>query len=441
MIIRRQNTAMDRDQLLTAKALYEAGQTDAEIAAGIGFPAFQIEAWRRRMDLPENRPEPSEAVRAYEQRASVAPAPASPPPSAPPPSIAPPPQPAPPMPQPPRQAPLPASDVRRPPGRPPAPPMDLDNGTGVQPTGANALEIGSNGDRPVLIDLEEMLATRLLVQGNSGSGKSHLLRRIIEESAATVQQIIIDPEGDFVTIGDTFGHMVIDATAHTKEQLSRIAGRVREHRASIVLNLGSADLGQQMTATAAFLDGLFDAPTPHWFPALVFVDEAQVFAPAHNAQVDVDSEIRASCVMAMTNLMCRGRKRGLSGILATQRLAKLSSNVAGEVSNFLMGRTFYDNDIGRAADLLGMGKRDAQQIGDLQRGEFIGVGSAIARRPLKVKIGATQTKSPNAAPSVTPLPTLNRDDLQSLLIPDEEESEGAPAPSAEQPPRLRVVGA
>ncbi len=53
---------------------------------------------------------------------------------------------------------------------------------------------------PVRIDMEELLATRLLVQGNSGSGKSHLLRRLLEESAGMVQQVVIDPEGDFVTL-------------------------------------------------------------------------------------------------------------------------------------------------------------------------------------------------------------------------------------------------
>jgi DNA helicase HerA-like ATPase len=45
------------------------------------------------------------------------------------------------------------------------------------------------GGAAVPIDIEELLATRLLVQGNSGSGKSHLLRRLLEESAGLVQQI------------------------------------------------------------------------------------------------------------------------------------------------------------------------------------------------------------------------------------------------------------
>ena len=43
-----------------------------------------------------------------------------------------------------------------------------------------AVDMGADASgAPVLIDLEELLATRLLVQGNSGSGKSHLLRRLL----------------------------------------------------------------------------------------------------------------------------------------------------------------------------------------------------------------------------------------------------------------------
>ena len=63
--------------------------------------------------------------------------------------------------------------------------------------------VDGKGDA-VAMDLEELLATRLLVQGNSGSGKSHLLRRLLERSAGHVQQVVIDPEGDFVTLGDKY---------------------------------------------------------------------------------------------------------------------------------------------------------------------------------------------------------------------------------------------
>ena len=85
------------------------------------------------------------------------------------------------------------------------------------------IQIGAD-DRgaPVQVDVEELLATRLLVQGNSGSGKSHLLRRLLEESAGIVQQIVIDPEGDFVSLADIFDHVIIDASAYSAAELKTI---------------------------------------------------------------------------------------------------------------------------------------------------------------------------------------------------------------------------
>ena len=78
-----------------------------------------------------------------------------------------------------------------------------------------SVDMGLDGKGDAVgMDLEELLATRLLVQGNSGSGKSHLLRRLLERSAGHVQQIIIDPEGDFVTLGDEYGHIAIEAAEH-----------------------------------------------------------------------------------------------------------------------------------------------------------------------------------------------------------------------------------
>jgi hypothetical protein len=275
---------------------------------------------------------------------------------------------------------------------------------------------------PALLDLNELIATRLLVQGNSGSGKSFLLRRLLEQSAANVQQIIIDPEGDFASL-DEYGHVVIDAN-RSEAELVAIAERVRQQRVSCDLNLESLDIDQQMRAAATFLNALFDAPREFWFPSLVVVDEAQLFAPA--AAGEVDDAARRVSLGAMTNLMCRGRKRGLSGILATQRLAKLAKNVAAEASNFLMGRTFLDIDMQRAADLLGIDRAKAEQFRDLERGHFIALGPALSRRPLTVAIGPVQTHARGSTPSITPLPEKLDDEARSALL--------APIPIAARAP-------
>jgi hypothetical protein len=290
-----------------------------------------------------------------------------------------------------------------------------------------AIEMGhTTAGAPATLDLEELLATRLLVQGNSGSGKSHLLRRLLEQSAPWVQQTIIDPEGDFVALTDRFGHLVINAEDHTERGLQIAGERARIHRVSTVLNLEGLDAENQMRRAAAFLNGLFEVARDHWYPMLVVVDEAQLFAPA--VAGEVSDEARKLSLGAMTNLMCRGRKRGLAGIIATQRLAKLAKNVAAEASNFLMGRTFLDIDMARAADLLGMERRQADAFRDLERGQFMALGPALSRRPLGLRIGPTDTQPRNATPRLMPLPEATLEDARAIIL-------AAPPPETTRPQR------
>jgi hypothetical protein len=290
-----------------------------------------------------------------------------------------------------------------------------------------AIEMGhTTAGASVALDLEELLATRLLVQGNSGSGKSHLLRRLLEQSAPWVQQTVIDPEGDFVELADRFGHLVIDAEEHTERGLQVAGERARMHRVSAVLNLEGLDAENQMRRAAAFLGGLFEVPRDHWYPMLVVVDEAQLLAPAIAGEVS--DEARKLSLGAMTNLMCRGRKRGLAGVIATQRLAKLAKNVAAEASNFLMGRTFLDIDMAHAADLLGMERRQADSFRDLERGQFMALGPALSRRPLGLRIGPTDTRPRNATPRLMPLPEATLEDARAVIL-------AAPPPESTRPQR------
>ena len=296
--------------------------------------------------------------------------------------------------------------------------MKIDIDMGTAPAGA-----------PALIDLEELLATRLLVQGNSGSGKSHLLRRLLEQSAPWVQQCIVDPEGDFVTLADRFGHLVVDAN-RPLEELEVIAARVRQHRVSTVLNLEGLEIEGQMRAAAAFLNALFDAERDHWYPMLVVVDEAQMFAPV--AAGEFSDDARRASLGAMTNLMCRGRKRGLAGVIATQRLAKLAKNVAAEASNFLMGRTFLDIDMARAADLLGMERRQAEMFRDLKRGHFVALGPALSRRPVPYVIGGVETSARSSSPKLMPLPETPAD-ARDLILKDAAMEAARPVRRAARP--------
>jgi hypothetical protein len=131
---------------------------------------------------------------------------------------------------------------------------------------------------------------------------------------------------------------------------------------------------------------------------------------------EASDEARRLSLGAMTNLMCRGRKRGLAGVIATQRLAKLAKNVAAEASNFLMGRTFLDIDMARAADLLGMDRRQAEMFRDLERGQFVALGPALSKRPLPLRIGSVTSVDRGGAPGLMPLPEQAPEEAGKLIF-------------------------
>jgi hypothetical protein len=413
MMQNHRGTFFGDTQKVLAHALHDAGQTDREIADATATSVNNIRWWRGEEGLPEHL-SPEAAARAAEEAYTPPVSRAAEPAKA-------------------RQH--RPSVVRQVTDDPrlvdPAEAQRVYTGAAA-PSGDHAIEMGTHLQGAAFIDLEELLTTRLLVQGNSGSGKSHLLRRLLEESTGLVQQVIVDPEGDFASFGETFGHTVIDARGLPVGKLRSMAAKARQHRPSIVLNLEGLEIEQQMDAVAAFLGGLFDAPREHWFPALVVVDEAHLFAPS--ADNGEDKETRKASQTAMADLMCRGRKRGLAGVLATQRLAKLHKNVAAEASNFLMGRTFLDIDLARAADLLGLPRAQVETIRNLNRGEFLGLGPAVARRPLKLTIGPVQTAGKaGAEQGLVPLPMMNAAEIASLMFADDEEED------ADEAPKLRVV--
>ena len=157
-----------------------------------------------------------------------------------------------------------------------------------------------------------------------------------------------------------------------------------------------------------------------------------MFAPSVAGEMAEDT--RRMTLGAMTNLMCRGRKRGLAGIVATQRLAKLAKNVAAEASNFLMGRTFLDIDMVRAADLLGMERRQAERIRELERGHFLALGPAISRRPLAVKIGPVKSGSAARKDGLMPLPDAAPEEMETLLLGDLANEAAKPVPPPPPPP-------
>lgn len=251
-------------------------------------------------------------------------------------------------------------------------------------------KLGSNASGTVGVDLARLLETRLLAQANSGGGKSWLLRRLLEQTAGKVQQIVIDPEGEFATLREKFDYVIGahqggDALTHPRTA-SLFARRLLETNVSAILDIYDLKAYERQQFVRNFLEALVNSPRRLWHPVLVVLDEAHVYAPEKG---------RAESTSAVIDMATRGRKRGFCLCLATQRLSKLHKDAAAEMINKLIGRTGLDIDVKRAADELGMTSREAMnRLRQLGAGEFYAFGPAISHAVTKVKIGPVSTPHP-----------------------------------------------
>lgn len=267
----------------------------------------------------------------------------------------------------------------------------------------------------IRLDLEQLLDGRLLVQGTSGAGKSWTLRRILEQTNGLVQQIVIDPEGEFVSLAEHFDFPILDGARLDTAALALAAARAREHRLSVLLDLSQIEREAQMQSVTAFVGALIAAPREHWHPALIAIDEAHIFAPFGGAGLAATS-VRQAATQTITDLMSRGRKRGLAGVLATQRIARLAKSVSSEVLNFLIGLNTLDIDIRRAAETIGWDASKAfDRLPILQPGDFVASGPAFSRAPATLRIGGVRTRHIGARPDIVAPAAISAQDAASLL--------------------------
>lgn len=284
------------------------------------------------------------------------------------------------------------------------------------PLGPDEISLGVaevGGD--VGLNVSKLIEGRLLIQGASGGGKSWTLRRVLEQTHGLIQQIVIDPEGEFRSLAEAKGHHVIDASRLDAAAVRTLANRVREHRLSILLDLSETDRESQMILVAAFLTGLIDAPREHWHAALVAIDEAHLFAP-FGGHSSAGTAVRQASIGAVTDLMSRGRKRGLAGILATQRLARMAKSVISEAQNFLIGINTLDLDIRRAAETIGWDARKAfDRLPMLKPGDFVASGPSFVRGPIVLRVGDVETRHRGATPAVAAPIVVDAEAAAALL--------------------------
>lgn len=257
-------------------------------------------------------------------------------------------------------------------------------------------------DIGITIPLKKLLRTRLLVQASSGGGKSWLLRRLAEQiMKKKIQVILIDPEDEFFTLREKYPFALISKEGGdiplNIRYAEALAHKLLETNLSAILALYELDLADRQLFVNKFLTALVNSPRKLWHDVVIIIDEADEYAPEGKEN---------QSTKAMVRLASRGRKRGFSVFMATQRIAKLSKGASADLINKLVGLTGQDTDRRRAADELGLAtKEDRNSLLKLQPGNFYACGPALGYEITSFKVSKTETRH------------VDPDDHKNLSIP------------------------
>jgi hypothetical protein len=270
--------------------------------------------------------------------------------------------------------------------------------------------IGKSDSKSVKVDAMVLADTRGLICASSGLGKSWLLRLIAEAVASSVQTVIIDPEGEFSTLREKLDVLIVSENGDLRADIRSaglLARKLAETGVSAVIDIydlaGKEDPWVKRRMFVSQLIGeLMNLPKKLYHPMLVMVDEAHQFAQEETISdtyilngVKVNPSILSRS--AIRSLMSAGRKRGIGGILATQRISKIDKDAIADARNVFIGGTTLDIDQRRAGDILGMSKSEFVSLRDLEPGTFFAFGPAVEGKGIvQFTSSKVQTTHPKA---------------------------------------------
>jgi hypothetical protein len=202
------------------------------------------------------------------------------------------------------------------------------------------------------VNLDTILGERLAILGGTGSGKSYAARGLAERILARGDRAgVIDPTGVWWGLRSDFP-VVLFGGDHADLPLTEHAGRVVAQAVATSQQSWIIDTSALQTKAAErrfmldFLDALFGANRA---PITLIVDEADRFSPQRMSPETTRLHER------MEEIVRRGRVRGFTPWLITQRPASLNKDVLSQATALICMRM--------------TGAQDRSAIGDVIEGQ------------------------------------------------------------------------
>ena len=298
----------------------------------------------------------------------------------------------------------------------------------LSPESGTPIGILSDGNRFTL-DIRRLKGRHTFIQGGTGSGKTSVTCTLAEAAGHQgVPFTILDPEGQFGPLAETFPHVIVIASEGTKVRLDvatigAVATEAFRNRASFIVQTDDLPPVEQQKVAAEILKALMAMPREYHAKRLIVVDEVHIVAPERG---------KAESSAPLAEVAARGRKRGYSLILATQRFARVSKDCVSQCHNFFVGKNKTAVEVDRAAADIGLSKEQIAELPHLAPGTFFGAGDDISDGIIKIaftkpvtRLAASSEEEFNSKRLVLAGDALE-DSLRSA-------AEGRPSPIREDP--------
>lgn len=239
------------------------------------------------------------------------------------------------------------------------------------PSNQQALSLADNF-RP---DVDEVLGEGVLVFGVKGAGKTNTGALFAEQFARFyVPMAVFDKEGDYWSLLTELPQGRLAVFANTAEHL-RLPG-VRSEQIILVTTETAAQVGydlmeygyQIVFALSTFADDEERAllmievirgmkawaeaqPPEERVPAIIHLDEAAHWLPQDRSMTLLSTETCSRLLHTFVELATTGRKRGLTPLLLSQRIADLHKAVMAQATIYIIMKQSLDIDLDRASKI------------------------------------------------------------------------------------------
>ncbi len=213
--------------------------------------------------------------------------------------------------------------------------------------------------RDLDLDLEAIIGQCVAILGIRGSGKSNTAGVIFEELLRhSYPMSIVDIEGEYFGLKEKYEVLVVGTGDGVEIEIDadcagEIAQVSMEENVPVVLDLSGFLSDERTELLKAYLSSLWNLAGTLRRPYIIGIEEAHEFIPQ-----GVKTELKEM----IARIALRGRKRGLGGIIVSQRSAKVDKDVLSQAGMLFLHRVVHEVDMRVYGELLPWRKNEVKEI-------------------------------------------------------------------------------